>query len=116
MLVVSPFSRGGYLSSDVFDHTSLIRFLETRFGIHSSEISQWRRRTVGDLTSTLRMSGARIAVPRLPATTNFRSLARSVEGCTDRDVSESATNFPNYPMSPSQAVPVQESGSLHLLQ
>ena len=33
MLVVSPFSRGGYVASDVLDHTSQIRFLEERFGI-----------------------------------------------------------------------------------
>ena len=29
MLVVSPFSRGGFVCSDVFDHTSILRFLET---------------------------------------------------------------------------------------
>ena len=28
MLVISPFSRGGYVNSDTFDHTSLLRFLE----------------------------------------------------------------------------------------
>jgi phospholipase C len=33
MLVVSPFSRGGLVCSDVFDHTSTLRFLETRFGV-----------------------------------------------------------------------------------
>ena len=33
MLVVSPFSRGGLVSSDTFDHTSTLRFLETRFGV-----------------------------------------------------------------------------------
>ena len=32
LLVLSPFSRGGFLCSDTFDHTSLLRFLETRFG------------------------------------------------------------------------------------
>jgi phospholipase C len=32
MLVLSPFSRGGFVCSDTFDHTSLLRFLETRFG------------------------------------------------------------------------------------
>ena len=50
MLVVSPFSRGGYVSSEVFDHTSQVRFLEERFGIHASTISAWRRKTVGNLT------------------------------------------------------------------
>src|SRR5580698_3661356 len=33
MLVISPFSRGGYVASGVFDHTSQLRFLEARFGV-----------------------------------------------------------------------------------
>src|SRR6202023_2213561 len=51
MLVISPFSRGGFVSSDLFDHTSLLRFLETRFGAEVPNLSAWRRATVGDLTS-----------------------------------------------------------------
>jgi phospholipase C len=53
MLVISPFSRGGMVCSDAFDHTSLLRFLETRFGVHEPNISAWRRGAVGDLTSAL---------------------------------------------------------------
>ena len=34
MIVVSPWSKGGWVCSQVFDHTSLIRFLERRFGPH----------------------------------------------------------------------------------
>ena len=68
MLVVSPFSRGGYVSSETFDHTSQIRFLEERFGIRASELSAWRRKTVGDLTSTLRLGSADPAPPALPST------------------------------------------------
>lgn len=52
-LVISPFSRGGHVNSDPFDHTSLSRFLEARFGIKAPNITAWRRKTVGDLTSTL---------------------------------------------------------------
>src|SRR5580698_3342950 len=33
MLVVSPFARGGWVCSDTLDHTSMLRFLETRFGV-----------------------------------------------------------------------------------
>ena len=51
MYVVSPWSRGGYVASEVFDHTSVIRFLETRFGVHEPNISAWRRAVCGDLTS-----------------------------------------------------------------
>jgi phospholipase C len=50
MLVVSPFSRGGFVCSDVFDHTSTLRFLETRFGVRVPNLSAWRRKVTGDLT------------------------------------------------------------------
>jgi phospholipase C len=52
-LVVSPFSRGGYLCSDTFDHTSLLRFIETRWGVSVPNLSAWRRGATGDLTSSL---------------------------------------------------------------
>jgi phospholipase C len=42
--------------SDVFDHTSLIRFIEARFGVHEPNISAWRRQTSGNLTSAFRFS------------------------------------------------------------
>jgi phospholipase C len=51
MLVVSPYSRGGLVCSDTFDHTSMLRFLETRFGAEVPNLSAWRRRTTGDLTA-----------------------------------------------------------------
>ena len=51
MLVVSPFSRGGLVCSDTFDHTSTLRFIERRFGVRVPNLSAWRRRVTGDLTS-----------------------------------------------------------------
>src|SRR5690606_27497420 len=33
MYVISPWSRGGWVNSQVFDHTSVIRFMEARFGV-----------------------------------------------------------------------------------
>lgn len=51
MYVISPWSKGGYVASEVFDHTSVIRFLETRFGVREPNISAWRRAVCGDLTS-----------------------------------------------------------------
>ncbi len=50
-IVVSPWSRGGYVCSQVFDHTSTLRFLEKRFGVMEPQISDWRRSVCGDLTS-----------------------------------------------------------------
>ncbi|MEV6005993.1 alkaline phosphatase family protein [Streptomyces sp. NPDC051976] len=58
MLLVSPWSRGGYVASEVFDHTSTIKFLEV-WAAHlgkpfrSPNISDWRRSIAGDLTSAL---------------------------------------------------------------
>ena len=56
-IVVSPWSVGGYVCSDVLDHTSLIRLIETRFGVSEPNISAWRRATCGDFTTSLRLPG-----------------------------------------------------------
>jgi phospholipase C len=66
-LVVSSFSRGGHVNSDLFDHTSLLRFLETRFGVQVPNLTSWRRGTVGDLTSTLDLRAVDTSAPPLPA-------------------------------------------------
>jgi phospholipase C len=52
MLVVSPFSRGGLVCPDTFDHTSTLRFIETRFRVGVPNLTKWRRRVTGDLTSS----------------------------------------------------------------
>ncbi|MBD2892094.1 Non-hemolytic phospholipase C [Actinomadura sp. RB99] len=51
MTVVSPWTAGGYVCSEVFDHTSTIRFLERWLGVREPNISAWRRTVAGDLTS-----------------------------------------------------------------
>src|SRR3984893_11194967 len=68
MLIISPFSRGGFVSSDLFDHTSVLRFLETRFGAEVPNLSAWRRATVGDLTSALNFKKPDQSIPNLPLT------------------------------------------------
>jgi phospholipase C len=60
MIIASPWSRGGCVCSQVFDHTSVLRFLEvllshkTGRAIEETNISQWRRTVCGDLTSAFR--------------------------------------------------------------
>ena len=51
MYVVSPWSKGGWVSSEVFDHTSVGQFIEKRFGVTIPAISPWHRAVCGDLTS-----------------------------------------------------------------
>jgi phospholipase C len=67
MLVVSPWSKGGYVCSELFDHTSVIRFIEKRFGQHrnlgESNITPWRRAVCGDLMSAFNFSTPNDAFP-----------------------------------------------------
>jgi phospholipase C len=51
MYVVSPWSKGGWVNSQTFDHTSVGQFLERRFDITIPAISPWHRAMCGDLTS-----------------------------------------------------------------
>jgi phospholipase C len=60
MIIASPWTRGGYVNSQVFDHTSSLRFLEhfvqRRFKkvVREDNITSWRRTVAGDLTSVFR--------------------------------------------------------------
>ncbi|MFD5002024.1 phosphocholine-specific phospholipase C [Streptomyces mutabilis] len=68
MLVVSPWSKGGFVCSETFDHTSVIRFMERRFGVREPNISPWRRAICGDLTSAFDFSRKDSRPARLPDT------------------------------------------------
>ena len=98
MLVVSPWSKGGWVDSEVFDHTSVIRFLERRFGVVEPNISPWRRAVCGDLTSAFDFASKDARVPTLPDTAGYEP--------PDRD------RHPDVdPVPPAdQSVPRQERG------
>jgi phospholipase C len=103
MLIVSPFSRGGFVSSDVFDHTSILRFLETRFGAEVPNLSAWRRENVGDLTSALNLKKPDQTIPSLPST--LPAVQQIIQQCA----ANLAGTTP-YPVPSTQALPTQESG------
>jgi phospholipase C len=68
-LLISPWSRGGYVCSDTFDHTSTLMLLERRFGVEVGNLSAWRRQTCSDLTAALGLRDPpRLDVPALPDT------------------------------------------------
>ncbi len=110
MLVVSPFSRGGYVCSDTFDHTSQMRFLETRFGAKAPNISDWRRRVTGDLTSTLHVSTPDTSVPKLPATAGKTDPAVLGECVPLQLLEVDVSNPVPYPLPTDQKMPSQEPG------
>jgi phospholipase C len=103
-LIVSPFSRGGFVSSDLFDHTSVLRFLETRFGAEVPNLSTWRRATVGDLTSALNFQKPDQSIPNLPST--LPAVQQVIQQC----VANLAGTTP-YAVPTTQTVPTQESGT-----
>ena len=70
MIIASPWTRGGFVCSEVFDHTSSLQFLENFLEKKSGKkiieenITQWRRTICGDLTSAFRpYHGEKIAGP-----------------------------------------------------
>ncbi|MGN7822444.1 phosphocholine-specific phospholipase C [Chitinophaga sp. 22536] len=70
LVIASPWSRGGYVNSQVFDHTSILQFMEdflqhkTGKAIKETNISAWRRTVCGDLTSVFRpFNGEKVKVP-----------------------------------------------------
>jgi phospholipase C len=77
MLVVSPWSKGGWVCSELFDHTSLIQFIEQRFEretrgkLFETNITPWRRAIAGDLTSCFDFKTPSSGVISLPSTTDY---------------------------------------------
>ncbi|GIH14372.1 alkaline phosphatase family protein [Rugosimonospora africana] len=75
-VIVSPWTVGGWVATELFDHTSQLRFLERITGVMETNITDWRRRTVGDLTSAFRFNDATPQAPALPDTTGQYNLAQ----------------------------------------
>lgn len=99
MYVVSPWSKAGFVNSQVFDHTSVIRFLETRFGVHEPNITPWRRAVCGDLLSCFDFANPMPGPVPLPDTKAAASRARG-------------RLLPTTPDTPDALVaPIQETGS-----
>jgi phospholipase C len=65
-IIISPWTVGGWVAGEAFDHTSVLQFLETFTGVQEPNVSAWRRETFGDLTSAFRFSSAAPAPPALP--------------------------------------------------
>lgn len=97
MLVVSPWSTGGWVCSETFDHTSLVRLMEARFGVSEPNLTPWRRTVCGDLTSAFDFAHANDRMPSLPSTAAYEPTGQS-----------KPTYTPTPP--PVGSVPAQEPG------
>ena len=104
MLVISPWSKGGYVSSEVFDHTSIIRLMEARWAETNPElietnITPWRRAVAGDLTSAFNFRNPNAKLVALPGTGSY--------------VPPNQNRYPSYvpPVPANQSMPAQEPGT-----
>jgi phospholipase C len=102
MVVISPWSKGGWVNSEVFDHTSLIQFIESRFAyknIKEPNITKWRRAVTGDLTSAFNFKSPNAATVPLPSTVGY--------------LPPDNKRHPDYKPTPpaDQALPAQEPGT-----
>jgi phospholipase C len=110
LLVVSPFSRGGFVCSDRFDHSSILQFVEARFGAEVPYLSDWRRSVTGDLQSAFNFAAPDASVPALP---DRRVTDPAVLGSNCAIEPSTIAGVPNltpYPVPPN-AMPGQEPGS-----
>ena len=102
MIAISPWSRGGWVNSEVFDHTSVLRFMErwtTAIGKPATcpNISAWRRRVTGDLTGVFDFANPVYGMPALPN--------------TDAVIGLSACGPLPNPAPVTNALPAQEGGT-----
>ncbi|MGW0959991.1 phosphocholine-specific phospholipase C [Streptomyces gelaticus] len=100
MWVISPWSRGGWANSQVFDHTSVLRFLELVTGVREPNISQWRRAVCGDLTSCFDFARPDFSIPVLPDT---HALVKRADAASELPTVEP-------PAPGAQIAPAQEPG------
>ena len=79
-LAISPWSKGGFVNSELFDHTSLIKFMEKRFGVFEPNISPWRRAVVGDLSSVFNFANPNNVHSKLQNIVRFLPPIAELEG------------------------------------
>jgi len=116
MIIASPWTRGGFVCSEVFDHTSSIQFVEhfmdVKFGkkIKEENITEWRRTICGNLTSAFRpYNGERIVGPQFLQKApfyeeihqaQFKQVPNNYKKLSDADISQinkdrrQSTDFP----------------------
>jgi phospholipase C len=99
-IIVSPWTAGGWVCSQSFDHTSVLQFLEKFTGVKEPNITDWRRHTFGDLTSAFRFEETARTAPALPDTAQLLK----------RATAEAAQLPPPVVPNVDQTVPIQESG------
>ena len=109
MIICSPWTRGGVVDSQIYDHTSVIQFLETwttALGTPaiSSFISAWRRQVSGNLTGAFNFANPVLGMPtNLPTAPTTAQIINREDTC-DPLPDPTNSNAPN-------SLPQQETGT-----
>ncbi|MYX25128.1 phospholipase C, phosphocholine-specific [Streptomyces sp. SID8381] len=99
MTVISPWSTGGKVCSETFDHGSVLRFVEAWTGVKEPNVSAWRRTVCGDLTSAFAFATTPSVFPgTLPDTKALVAKA------------DAQNSLPDATAPASSTLPPQESG------
>jgi phospholipase C len=128
MIIASPWSRGGCVCSQVFDHTSSLQFLEkfltrkTGKEVRETNISAWRRTVCGDLTSAFQhYSGNEVKIPQFPDRNaffedihraQFKELPSAYQRLTKADIQQIQRGPRTSPLMPRQEAGVRPSCAL----
>lgn len=128
MLIASPWSRGGYVNSQVFDHTSVLQFMEhflshkTKKKIEETNISAWRRTVCGDLTSAFRpYNGEEIKLPTSVVKdafiqsvhkAKFKKAPSNFKKLTADDIEQITRNPVTSPLMPQQEKGIRPASAL----
>jgi phospholipase C len=75
-IIISPWTAGGWVCGQAFDHTSVLQLLEKFTGVSEPNITDWRRHTFGDLTAAFRFDSEKSDPPQLPRTGTALNLAQ----------------------------------------
>jgi len=100
MLVCSPWTTGGYVDSNVYDHTSMLQFLAAWTGVKPANVTSWRSSVVGNLTAAFDFENPNFTIPtNIPTLAQTWALTQLTGGST------------TPPAEGDQSMPVQESGT-----
>jgi phospholipase C len=100
MLICSPWTRGGYVDSNVYDHTSMLQFLAAWTGVKPANITPWRASVTGDLTAAFDFGHPDFSIPgTIPTLDQTWALTQLTGGST------------TPPAEGGQKMPAQEPGT-----
>jgi phospholipase C len=100
MLICSPWTRGGYVDSNVYDHTSMLRFLSAWTGVKPANVTAWRESVTGDLTAAFDFKNPDFSIPaNIPTLDQTWTLTQLTGGST------------TPPAEGRQRLPAQEPGT-----